>query len=81
MQFATIFDKVGDTENETKALKKVIELDPEYCLAHLNLGVNYMREGQKKDAERCFARVIELSPHGSQIRLMARKNLTELYER
>ena len=41
---------------------KVLELDPDYAPAHINLGTLYYNRGDYRQAEKCYRKAIELDP-------------------
>ncbi|MFC1500163.1 tetratricopeptide repeat protein [Candidatus Zixiibacteriota bacterium] len=50
----------GDTENAINTFRKVLELNPNYALAHSSLGYIYMRRGNGDLALASFDRAIDL---------------------
>jgi len=50
----------GDTENAINTFRKVLELNPNYALAHSSLGYIYMRRGNSDLARASFERAIDL---------------------
>ena len=50
----------GDTENAINTFRKVLELNPNYALAHSSLGYIYMRRGNSALARASFDRAIDL---------------------
>ena len=59
----------GDTENAINTFRKVLELNPNYALAHSSLGYIYMLRGNSDLARASFERAIDLD-----VRLAAAHN-------
>ena len=59
---------------QLKILKKLLEINPSYTLAHLNLGITLADLGQKDEAVKCFEQVISIEPDNS----LAHEKLKEL---
>lgn len=60
--FAQICAKTGDMDKAEKILKKVIELKPEFALAHKDLGVIYLGKRLFDYAEDEFKKALEYAP-------------------
>ncbi len=59
------YANIDDTKNARAALKKVIELDPEFVPGYINLGNNYLGLEPKNfdKAEKLFKKAIALTPN------------------
>ena len=53
--------ETGDRKGSIEAYLKVIEIDPDYSVAHNNLGVDYMKEDSDKSIK-CYREAIRCSP-------------------
>jgi chemotaxis protein methyltransferase CheR len=50
----------GDNAGELAALKKAIYVNRHFVLGHFQLGVFYLRQGRKDDAQRSLLNVLEI---------------------
>jgi Flp pilus assembly protein TadD len=59
---ALAYDQLGRTERTVPLLERVIELEPRYVLAHLNIGTIHMNRGELEKAERELKIAAQLRP-------------------
>jgi Flp pilus assembly protein TadD len=67
-QKASKLSESGDYKGAAKSLEKAVALDPAFPQAHANLGIQYMRLGQLREAEAELLRSLELDNSSSIVR-------------
>jgi chemotaxis protein methyltransferase CheR len=57
---ASILQEMDKTSEAIASLKQAIYIDPDYIMGHFTLGNLFFRQGNAKNAKRCFNNVIDL---------------------
>jgi tetratricopeptide (TPR) repeat protein len=63
---APLYNLKGDLKSGIEEVKKVIEMDPNFPLAHGYLGLAYLKQGREQDAITELQKAVELSGKSSE---------------
>ena len=73
--FGTELQKAGLVDDAQMQYRELLKADPEFSLAHYNLGFLYLRQDKFPEARRHLIRAVELDPDHA----LSHKNLGRLY--
>ncbi len=69
------FVRDGRQEQAVKGLEELLEQDPDFAVAHNDLGILYYNQGEKEKALRHYEHAVRIEPHN----LTFQKNLADIY--
>ncbi|MGJ5628354.1 tetratricopeptide repeat protein [Nostoc sp. CALU 1950] len=71
--------KAGDLKTATTYYRQALVLQPEFAIAHYNLGVVLQAQGESDEAMSCYQKALDIDPSDSSLyKTLCRQKLTQL---